>query len=145
MKKYSHNYGEHELNKQKPVLYSKIQEELKKASKKEDGEIKEAIEDLFSEWKSNKTVNDNLSLRYDFRKEGIQVEFQFGNVARYYADIMKLEYSVSESSMDYGILIVPTKKRAERMGHNLAYYERAKNEMQEFRKIIESSIVIFGV
>lgn len=145
MKKYSHNYGDYELQADRPTIVSNIEEELSEAAKYGEKEFKEKVKEIFSEWDHNKSLTDRLNLRYDYRKNNIQVETQFGNVARYYTDIIKLEAAFQEGIIDYGILILPTKERAEIIGSNIAYYKRAVKELKELRDIISCPIVVYGI
>jgi hypothetical protein len=51
-------------------------------------------------------------LRSDFRKNRIEVEVQFGNVARYAYDVYKMAISMALGQADVGIQVVCTKKFA---------------------------------
>lgn len=145
MKKYNHNYGVYELEKNHPAVASKIENNLRNFCNKETSKLKGDVETLFSDWDHKGVLTDNLNLRYEYRKDGIQVETQFGNVARYYADIMKIEKAYREGIIDYGVMILPDKERANSMGTNIAYYERTEKELKEMRDIISCPIVLYGV
>jgi len=64
-------------------------------------------------------------LRSDFRKSRIEVEVQFGNVARYAYDVYKMAISLALEQADVGIQVVCSKRFAAITGGNIAYFERA--------------------
>ena len=145
MKTYSHNYGDYELEKSANRLYSNIEKSLKNLDDPEDGEIKEKVEEIFSSWDKRGSNTEAMNLRYGYRRGKIQAETQFGNVARYYTDLMKLEKGYRDGEIDFGIYILPTKERSKEVGSNIANFEKAKAELQEFREIIQVPLVVYGV
>ncbi|MGB8411657.1 MAG: BglII/BstYI family type II restriction endonuclease [Candidatus Binatus sp.] len=84
-------------------------------------------------------------LRSDFRKDRIEVEVQFGNVARYAYDVYKMAISMALGQADVGIQVVCTKKFAEITGGNIAYYERAKRELEKSRLTLIVPLVVIGI
>lgn len=90
------------------------------------------------------TTNKSL-LRSDFRKDRIEVEVQFGNVARYTYDIYKMAISLARSQADVGIMVVSTKKFAGIVGGNIAYFERAVRELTHSRLTLIVPLVVVGI
>lgn len=84
-------------------------------------------------------------LRSDFRKHGIEVEVQFGNVARYAYDLYKMAISMALGHADVGIQVVCTKKFAGITGGNIAYYERAVRELERSRLTLIVPLVVVGI
>jgi len=84
-------------------------------------------------------------LRSDFRKARIEVEVQFGNVARYAYDVYKMAISLALGQADVGIQVVCTKKFAEITGGNIAYYERAVRELERSRLTVIVPLVVIGI
>ena len=84
-------------------------------------------------------------LRSDFRKDRIEVEVQFGNVARYAYDVYKMAISMALGQADVGIQVVCTKKFAEITGGNIAYYERAVRELEKSRLTLIVPLVVIGI
>lgn len=84
-------------------------------------------------------------LRSDFRKDRIEVEVQFGNVARYTYDIYKMAISLAREQADVGIMVVSTKRFASIVGGNIAYYERAVRELEHSRLTLIVPLVVIGV
>jgi hypothetical protein len=84
-------------------------------------------------------------LRSDFRKSRIEVEVQFGNVARYAYDVYKMAISLALGRADVGIQVVCTKKFAAITGGNIAYFERAVRELEHSRLTLIVPLVVIGI
>jgi hypothetical protein len=84
-------------------------------------------------------------LRSDFRKSRIEVEVQFGNVARYAYDVYKMAISMALGHADVGIQVVCTKRFASITGGNIAYFERAVRELERSRLTLIVPLVVVGI
>jgi Restriction endonuclease BglII len=84
-------------------------------------------------------------LRSDFRKSRIEVEVQFGNVARYAYDVYKMAISLALDRADVGLQVVCSKKFAAITGGNIAYYERAVRELSRSRLTLIVPLVVIGI
>ncbi|RWD70194.1 BglII/BstYI family type II restriction endonuclease [Mesorhizobium sp.] len=84
-------------------------------------------------------------LRSDFRRDRIEVEVQFGNVARYAYDVYKMAISMALERADVGIQVVCTKKFAAITGGNIAYFERAVRELERSRLTLIVPLVVIGI
>lgn len=84
-------------------------------------------------------------LRSDFRKSRIEVEVQFGNVARYTYDVYKMAISLSLDKADVGLMVVCTKRFAEITGGNIAYFERAVRELHQSRMTLIVPLAVIGI
>jgi hypothetical protein len=84
-------------------------------------------------------------LRSDFRKSKIEVEVQFGNVARYAYDVYKMAISMALGYSDVGIVVVCTKEFAAITGGNIAYFERAVRELKQARLTLIVPLAIVGI
>jgi hypothetical protein len=84
-------------------------------------------------------------LRSDYRHSRIEVEVQFGNVARYAYDVYKMAISMALEQADVGIQVVCTKKFANITGGNIAYYERAVRELERSRLTLIVPLVVIGI
>jgi hypothetical protein len=84
-------------------------------------------------------------LRSDFRKARIEVEVQFGNVARYAYDVYKMAISLALGRADVGIQVVCSKKFAAITGGNIAYFERAVRELERSRLTLIVPLVVIGI
>lgn len=70
---------------------------------------------------------------------------QFGNFARTYADLLKLEALRRAGQIDVGALIVPTDVLAKELGSNLARFDRLTRELGYFHDVLECPLLVYGV
>jgi len=108
--------------------------------------IKSIINDRFNQlgWADKvKLANSNLTI--SFLKEKTGVCFQIGNVARTYADILKLMQLHKRGIIDVGIIYVPHKIESIKMGANYAQYNRLAKEVAQFKDIITIPILVIGL
>jgi hypothetical protein len=71
--------------------------------------------------------------------------FQFGNMARLYADMLKLQLMYQKGTIRSAIYLVPMKKYALSLGSNLANFERFTSELRIFRQIINVPLIVIGI
>jgi hypothetical protein len=84
-------------------------------------------------------------IRSDYRKGRIEVEVQFGNVARYAYDVYKMAIAMALGQSDVGIMVVCTKKFGSITGGNIAYFERAVRELERSRLTLIVPLVVIGI
>ena len=88
-------------------------------------------------------------LRADFRKEfgdvAVQVEVQFGNMARWYSDIFKFQTAYSQELAQVAVSIVPVGSLGRRINSNVAHYERALRELPSAELSITLPILLIGL
>ena len=88
-------------------------------------------------------------LRADFRKAfsdlSVQVEVQFGNMARWYSDIFKFQTAYSQGLIQAAISIVPMGTLGRRIDSNVAHYERALRELPSADLSITLPILLIGL
>lgn len=77
-------------------------------------------------------------------KEKIGLCIQTGNMARTYADLLKLQALFSKGIITGGILIVATSNCGRSFGGNIASYERIIKELSIFYQVITIPLVIIG-
>lgn len=105
------------------------------------------------DWESHPLIIDadpqdpsrNSHMRSDFRKSRIEVEVQFGNVARYAYDVYKMAISMALDHADVGMMVVGTKAFAAITGGNIAYYERAVRELERSRLTLIVPLAVVGI
>lgn len=109
-------------------------------------EIKRKINERFNRkgW-ADKVKVGNSNLTISFIKSKIGVCFQIGNVARTYADILKLMQLHKKGIIDVGIIYVPHKIESKKMGANYAQYDRLAKELAQFKDIITAPILVIGL
>ncbi len=89
------------------------------------------------------SVYSRISITSVFDKIGLCV--QTGNVARIYADILKLQTLYTDEKIHAGIVILPVKECADSFGKNIANFERFLRELTYvFSKVITIPLLIVG-
>ncbi|MCP3685560.1 MAG: hypothetical protein GY861_23160 [bacterium] len=84
-------------------------------------------------------------LKGDYKKGTLQIEVQFGNMARWYTDVFKFQLSYSLEEIDVAILVVPTAKFANLIDENVACYERVKRELPWAKMSLTLPILVIGI
>ena len=84
-------------------------------------------------------------LKADFKKKRVQIEAQFGNMARVIYDLFKLQVSYSQDSIDVGVIIVPLQSFAQKIDENIAHFERLERELRYAKMSITLPIWVIGV
>jgi len=90
-------------------------------------------------------ADSETGLRSDFRKARIEVEVQFGNIARYAYDLIKMGIALARDHADVGVLVLPTYRFITHIGNNLAHAERAIRELDCMRASIFVPVVILPI
>ena len=71
--------------------------------------------------------------------------FQTGNMGRFYADLLKMEYVFQNKKAKAAIYLIPSKAAAKIIGSNIAHFDRFVFEVSLFRKIISIPILVIGI
>jgi hypothetical protein len=113
--------------------------------------IERAVLDLKSGWEIRPLVvqpgsnSPKTKIQSDFKRDRIQVEVQFGNMARWYTDVFKFQLAYSSDQIDVGILVVPTQKFANLIDENVASFERVMRELPWAKMSLTLPILVLGV
>lgn len=91
------------------------------------------------------TANEVTGIKADYKKDRVQVEVQFGNMARWYTDVFKFQVSYSLDLIDVGVLVIPMQDFAATIDENVAYYERVMRELPYAKMSITLPIWVVGV
>lgn len=87
------------------------------------------------------SVYSKIAITSIYNKIGLCI--QTGNVARIYADLLKLQTLYTDEKINAGILVLPSKKCADLIGNNVANYERFLRELTYvFSKVITIPLLI---
>lgn len=123
-----------------------------------NSEIERAFSDLA--WEKEGKAIPELDLKYDFRKNGLRVEVEFGNARAYYQDYIKFMLSFFSKQIQLGMLITPTigfanilceigKQKALKKGRKtysgMMHFEKAYKEFLYLQPIFDMPIVILGI
>lgn len=69
---------------------------------------------------------------------------QTGNMARFYADLIKLQAQFVDGKISSAVYILPLREAAVRLGSNIANFERFTAELEIFRGVITVPILVVG-
>jgi len=70
---------------------------------------------------------------------------QTGNVARVYADLLKLQALFLEGRITAAVLIVPSKELSKTFGNNIASFDRLVSELAVFQAVITVPLFVIGL
>jgi hypothetical protein len=102
-------------------------------------------------WEHHPLATDIVEsgLRADFRKSfsdlSVQMEVQFGNMARWYSDIFKFQTAYSQELTQAAVSILPMGVLGRRIDSNIAHYERALRELPSANLSITLPILLVGL
>lgn len=91
------------------------------------------------------TTGPQTGLRADFKKNRVQVEIQFGNMARWYTDVFKFQLSYSLDEIDVAALVVPMQRFANLIDENVVYFERVVRELPHAKMSLTLPILVVGI
>lgn len=77
-------------------------------------------------------------------KRGIGLCLQTGNMARMYADLLKLQQMFLNKTIKAGVMIVPSHAAAKKLGDNIANATRLRSELDIFRSVIHMPLVVLA-
>ncbi|MGV8084317.1 MAG: BglII/BstYI family type II restriction endonuclease [Coriobacteriia bacterium] len=84
------------------------------------------------------------NLTVSFVRDSVAVCIQLGNVARTYADLLKLEAMFRDGRIDASVIVVPDDALSRDLGSNHASFERLEREIELFSKVIHVPILLIG-
>jgi hypothetical protein len=70
---------------------------------------------------------------------------QTGNMSRFYADLLKLQYVYKSKKASAAFYLIPSKEAAKKMGSNIAHFERFVFELQLFKDIVTIPTLVIGI
>lgn len=105
------------------------------------------LDDRFQQlnWIHHPRITSGTKLEGDYRKDRIQIECQFGNMARWTYDILKFQICYSQDDIDVGVLVVPMQWFAKLIGDNIAYFQRVCRELPHAKLSITLPILVIGL
>lgn len=93
--------------------------------------------------KVNLSIKSSISITSILKDVGLCT--QTGNMARMYADLLKLQAMYMDDKIKAAIFVIPTKDCANSFGGNVANYDRFLNELTNvFSKVITVPMVVIG-
>jgi hypothetical protein len=96
-------------------------------------------------WSKPVKLDPQIGITVSAMKEGIALCVQFGNMARFYADLLKLQYLYLKGRATAALYILPMKESSLKLGQNIVHFERLCTELDYFQEIIRIPILVVGL
>lgn len=111
--------------------------------------VRAAIDTHFesSGWVENKQLDPvhGSSINW-FHPQGAAVQLQFGNMARGYYDLLKLQYLFEQKVIKTGVLVLFHEQEAAQVNSNVVNFERLTEEHKKmYHNIIDLPLLIIGL
>jgi len=96
-------------------------------------------------WSDEVKVSADARISITSHKGDIGLCIQTGNMGRFYADLLKLEFLFKRGRILAALYILPDKALAKEWGQNIANFERFTNEISIFSEIVNTPLLIIGI
>lgn len=96
-------------------------------------------------WSDNVKISPDSNISITSHKDDVGLCFQTGNMGRFYADLLKLEFLHNQGRIQAAFYILPDKALAKVWSQNIANYDRLKNEVSIFSQILHTPLYIIGI
>lgn len=100
---------------------------------------------LAAGWSSEFPISSHSGMTITSTKNDVGLCFQTGNVARVYADLLKLQALYVDKVISAGIVVIPSHPSARVLGSNIAHADRLLRELEVFRKVIDLPLLVFAI
>ncbi len=98
-----------------------------------------------SGWSSEVSVSRDSDMTITSLKNGVGLCLQTGNMARIYADLMKLQAMYLDNSIKAAAIVLPSHPIAKQLGSNIAQAKRLERELEIFKKAYHVPTLIFAL
>lgn len=149
------NFTQHSYYAGDQAIPQAIQEEIEAAIKaiivKPAPKAAPKIRDAFlaelkrSGWSSEIAVSMDSDMTITSMKENVGLCLQTGNMARMYADLIKLQTLYLDNAIKSAAIVVPSQPMAALLGDNIAQATRLGRELAIFRKAYHVPTLIFSL
>lgn len=95
-------------------------------------------------WAYDVKIDQQIDLTVFGVKDDLAFQLQTGNISRAAYDLLKLQHLYSSRRIKAAALAVPTKIAANKIGSNIANFERIMNELSIFDLTITVPIFLIG-
>ena len=96
-------------------------------------------------WSDEVKLSPDARISITSQKNELALCIQTGNMSRFYADLLKLEFLFKAGRIHAAFYIIPEKRLAVAWGQNIAQFERFTNELKIFSQIINTPLLIIGI
>lgn len=113
---------------------------------KETAKIRDHVLNEFQSggWAHDVKIDQELGLKMFAMKDDLAFQLQTGNMSRAPYDLLKLQYLYIANKIEGAALALPTKDCANRMGDNIANFERICKELSIFSRVITVPILLIA-
>lgn len=96
-------------------------------------------------WSAEVVVSKESKVSITSAKGNVGLCLQTGNMARMYADLLKLQKLYADNSIESAVMILPSQPVAKALGVNIAHATRLERELAIFKKVIQVPMVIYAI
>ena len=96
-------------------------------------------------WEHKVKIDPDLNISIQYRKGSVALQFQFGNVAWGFYDLIKLQTAFNRGLIEYAVLVAATKDVTNLWGSNIFNYERAQKELEIHLQESKIPLLLLGV
>lgn len=96
-------------------------------------------------WSGKVKLTRDSKITITSSKNSIGLCLQTGNMARLYADLLKLQQMFLNKAIKAGVMIVPSRAAAKSLGDNIAHATRLQCELEIFRSVIHMPLVVLAI
>lgn len=98
-----------------------------------------------SGWSGEVLVARSSDMTITSLKQGVGLCVQTGNMARMYADLVKLQTLYLDNAITAAVLVLPSQPLALQIGDNIAQANRLERELEIFRKAYHVPTVLLAL
>lgn len=96
-------------------------------------------------WSNEVRLDPSSGITITSMLKGIALALQTGNMARFYADLLKLQTLYTMGRAKAAIYIIFSSDLANELGNNLAQFERLVEELRIFEVTITIPMIVIGI
>lgn len=96
-------------------------------------------------WSSEVSVSRDSDMTITSLKDGVGLCLQTGNMARIYADLIKLQAMYLDNAINSAAIILPSYPLAKQLGSNIAQANRLQRELEIFKKAYHVPTLVFAL
>ena len=98
-----------------------------------------------SGWSSKIAVSMDSDMTITSMKDNVGLCLQTGNMARMYADLIKLQTMYLDNAIKSAVIVLPSHPMAALLGSNIAQAKRLERELAIFKKAYHVPTLIFAL
>ena len=96
-------------------------------------------------WPGELQLASGSNITITSTKNGVGLCLQTGNMARMYADLLKLQALYLNGVISFGALVLPSSPVAAKLGSNIANASRLERELEIFKKVFNLPTLVFSL